>query len=203
MSGEPPRVIGLAGGVGAGKSAVAAILRDLGCVVSDSDRDAREVMADPEVLEILRSWWGEGIVGSDGRLDRGAVADRVFADEDERRRLEDLVHPRLHRLRETRFEAAPEGVTALVLDAPLLFEAGLDARCDGVIFVDAPREIRAERVRRTRGWGDEELARREAAQAPLAEKRARATEVVRNDQDEDPALRGRVEAALGRILRSI
>ena len=92
-------VIGLCGGIGAGKSAVAGILADLGCVVSDSDRDAREVLADPEVLEVLRGWWGDDVVGTDGRLDRSRIAGRVFADDSERARLEGLVHPRLHRLR--------------------------------------------------------------------------------------------------------
>ena len=90
MSGSAagPPTIGLAGGIGAGKSRVAALLAELGCVVSDSDADARAVLADPEVIDTLRSWWGDEVVGVDGAIDRGEVAGRVFTDVEERQRLE-------------------------------------------------------------------------------------------------------------------
>ena len=73
FSGRVP-VIGLCGGIGAGKSAVAGILAELGCVVSDSDHEAAEVLAEPDVVETLRSWWGDAVLDSNGRANRAAVA---------------------------------------------------------------------------------------------------------------------------------
>lgn len=174
-------VIGLAGGVGSGKSAVASVLASAGCVVSDSDRDAASVLADPAVVETLRSWWGDDVVGPDGAVDRSAIAARVFEDAAARRRLESLVHPRVHGLRAARFADAPEDAAALVIDAPLLFEAGLADSCDAVFFVDAPRESRLARVAAHRGWDEPELVRREAAQLSIEEKRRRSTCVIEND----------------------
>lgn len=191
-------VIGLAGGIGAGKSLVASILARAGCVVSDSDRDAAAVLADPAVLETLRAWWGDEVVAADGSADRSVIAARVFGDDDARRRLEGLVHPEVHRLREARFAAAPSDATAMVIDAPLLFEAGLAESCDAVFFVDAPWNARLARVVEHRGWNEAELRRREAAQLPAEEKRRRATLVIENDADA-AALESSVLAALGRV----
>ena len=195
-------VIGLCGGIGAGKSAVAGILTDLGCVVSDSDRDARGVLADPEVLEVLRGWWGDDVIGTDGRLDRSKIAGRIFGDASERARLEDLVHPRLHRLREARFQGAAADTTALVIDAPLLFEARLDAQCDAILFIDAPIHRRIERVVSGRGWDEAELRRREQAQIAVDEKRSRASYVIENHGTRVELEVG-VRAALARIREDL
>ncbi len=130
---RPPRrppVIGLAGAIGAGKSTVAGILGEAGCLVSDADRLAREVLAESDVVAELVSWWGSGVLDADGRPDRKAIAEIVFADPEARQRLEDLVHPRVHAARAAAFASAPPDTPALVIDAPLLFEAGLAAECD-------------------------------------------------------------------------
>ena len=192
-------VIGLAGGIGAGKSAVASALASAGCVISDSDRDAAEVLTDPAVVETLRSWWGDDVVAAGGGIDRSAIAARIFGDDDARRRLESLVHPAVHRLREARFAAAPADAVALVIDAPLLFEAGLDEACDAVFFVDAPWASRLARVTEHRGWDESELRRREAAQRPIDEKRRRATCVIENDSTV-AALESAVVAALRSVV---
>lgn len=176
-----PPIIGLAGGIGAGKSAVAAILRDLGCFVSDSDDAARAALRDPAIRDELVSWWGDAIVDQDGEIDRSQVAKIVFSDPDARRRLERLTHPWIERRRLEQFAAAPPETRALVIDAPLLFEAGLDESCDAVIFVDADRDSRLARVKRERGWDEAELRAREESQMPLDEKRGRADYVVAND----------------------
>ena len=183
-TGRPP-VIGLTGGIGAGKSTVARILEGMGCVVSDSDRDAAAVIETPEVLERLKAWWGHEIVGPDGTPDRRAIAARVFDDPRERGRLENLVHPLVHERRRRRFAEADSDTRALVIDAPLLFEAGLDEECDAIIFVDASRDLRLERVRSERGWDESEIDRREAAQLPIEEKRRRATTVIANNAAAD------------------
>ena len=174
-------VIGLVGGIGAGKSTVARAFALLGCVVSDSDRDAKAALDEPDTRDRIVAALGQGLLDGDGRIDRARLATRIFGDAEARRTLESIVHPRVHARRAAAFAAAPASDPALVIDAPLLLEAGLDAACDAVVFVDCPREERLRRVREHRGWDEAELARREAAQLPLDAKRARADHVVVND----------------------
>jgi dephospho-CoA kinase len=174
-------VIGLVGGIGSGKSTVAEELEMLGCVVVDSDRSAREILTRPEIKGILTGWWGAGILDGDGNVDRREVARIVFAEPAERERLEGVVHPLIRQERDELIDRIGEaGGGVVVVDAPLLFEAGVDKECEAVVFVDAPREVRAARVSR-RGWDAQELGRREAAQMPLDEKKRRSTYVVVND----------------------
>jgi dephospho-CoA kinase len=177
-----PVVIGLTGGIGAGKSEVARFLSDHGFVVIDSDKEAKAALDQPPVREELVKWWGPRVVGADGRVDRRVVAEIIFGDEAQRTRLEQLVHPLVKGTRaELVNRAAREGKAGVVVDAPLLLEAGSDAECDIIVFVDAPRAKRLERVRATRGWNESELSRREMAQLPLEEKRRRSDEVLVND----------------------
>ena len=159
-----PPTIGLVGGIGSGKSAVAAAWREAGCCVCDSDQLGRQALEDPVVRETLVGWWGAGIIGADGHVDRGAIAAIVFGDPAERRRLESLTHPWIERTRRAAFAAAPASTPAFVIDAPLLLEVGLDRECDAIVFVDAPRVERLRRVRERRGWDEGELERRENAQ---------------------------------------
>jgi dephospho-CoA kinase len=219
-----PLVIGLVGGVGSGKSRVAAILAELGCAVSDSDAVNRRILRRPDVRSALVSWWGDSILGPDGEIDRRRVAERVFASEEDRRRLESLTHPLIRVEREALLARVAEelgrsgtggssgaastderpGHGVVVIDAPLLLEAGLDRECDAVVFVDAPADVRVARVRASRGWNAGELERREAAQWPLEEKRRRADYVVVNDTDDPRAeerLRDRLRALLQEVRR--
>jgi len=180
---RPIKVIGITGGVGAGKSALAARFADLGCVVSDSDAHARAVLAQPDVCQTLARWWGPSVLTPDGRADRTRIASIVFSDPEARRRLEDLVHPLIAKVRAAeRDRAVAAGAPAMVIDAPLLIEAGLDRECDAVVFADAPREVRAARVHAARGWDEAELHRREAAQLPLDQKRRRCHFVLNTDR---------------------
>lgn len=174
-------VIGIVGGIGSGKSAVARAFGALGCEVADSDGLARRVLSEPDVIARITAIAGDDVVATDGSIDRAALARAIFASADVRRAVEGAMHPRIEALRRAQFAAAPASTPAFVIDAPLLLEVGLDRECDAVVFVDAPESVRLERVRRTRGWSPEELFRREAAQVPLVEKRRRATDVVVND----------------------
>jgi len=179
-----PPVIGIAGGVGSGKSTVAAILGGLGCLVLDADAQAKAVLDDQQVREQLVRWWGDKVVGADGNVDRSAVASIVFADDEQRRRLESLIHPRVIRMQKDAIRDADPSVTpAVVLDVPLLFEAGMDALCDSVIFVETPKAARLDRVQAGRGWDKAELARRQATQWPLETKKAKSDVVVINAGD--------------------
>jgi dephospho-CoA kinase len=196
-----PIIIGLTGGIGAGKSAVARILAEAGCVVADSDALGREALTDPAIKATLVQWWGDSILDHSGDVSRRSVAAIVFREPSQRKRLEALTHPWIEHKRQEQFAAAPRDATALVIDAPLLMEAGLRDECDAVIFVAAPLALRQQRVARERGWAPSELALREQAQLPLDEKRRTADHVVSNEGDLD-ALRIQVNAVLKSILQS-
>ena len=198
MSDPGPPIIGLAGGIGSGKSTVASILRDLGCIVCDSDALARQALLDSHIKSTIAQWWGPKVVDLAGQINRAAVAHIVFADAAQRQRLERLTHPWIEARRKEQFAAASPDVPALVIDAPLLFEAGLDRQCDAVIFVDAPPETRLQRVQASRGWNAAELAKRESSQLPLDAKRDRADHVLVNNGD----LRA-LAAEVGRVLDQI
>jgi dephospho-CoA kinase len=191
-------VVGLVGGIGSGKSEVARAMAEEGCLVCDSDSLARQAFNDPQVRAAILGWWGDRVTAPDGAIDRSKVAAIVFGDPAERRRLEALTHPWIEARRERLFASPPPGTRALVIDAPLLLEAGLGSRCHVVIFVDCPTEMRLERVRKVRGWDAAEHARREAAQWPLDQKRAAAHHVIRNDGSPE-SLRAQVRAVLDSV----
>lgn len=195
-------VIGLAGGIGSGKSAVARAFAALGCLVTDSDAQTRAALERDEVRRELVSWWGEGVLDGSGAIDRSRVAHIVFADAGQRARLEALLHPFARRARdEVIARAERENAPAVVIDAPLLFEAGLDAECDRVIFVETPRGTRLARVREARGWDPAEVDRREKAQLPLEEKRRRSDDILVNAGREEDLI-PRVEALLSEIRKA-
>ena len=191
MESKKMAVIGLVGGIGSGKSTVARAFADLGCVVSDSDKAGAEALRKPEVVKKLVEWWGDGILDDSGAVDRKKVASIVFMDSDARNKLEGLVHPLIHEQRRAMIELSRSqgDIRAVIVDAPLLFEAGVDSECDAVVFVQTPKRIRAQRVQETRGWDEMELDRREKAQLGLEHKRERADYVVANggSVDELPA----------------
>lgn len=186
LAGKTPRkppVIGLAGGIGSGKSHVAALLAQRGAEVSNSDEQAKAILREPAIADILARWWGKGILGPDKLPDRAKVASIIFTDTAERQRLEGLIHPILksQRTAALRIAARAEPRPPLyVIDAPLLFEAGLDKECDATLFVDAPRDTRLARVIATRGWTEAEFARREVSQLPVTVKQARSTFTIDN-----------------------
>lgn len=176
-------VIGLIGGIGAGKSMVARELASGGCAVIDADDLAKAAMERPEVREQLVQWWGQQVIGPQGNVDRRAVGKIVFSDPQQLRRLEQLIHPRVHqerlRLRD-RHQNEPK-IVAIVEDCPLLLETGLDRQCDKLIFVKSSRGNRLKRLAANRGWSDQELDRRENLQLGLDKKSQRADYIVDND----------------------
>jgi len=196
-------VIGLLGGIGAGKSTVARMLASFGGAIIDSDRLGHELLEDPDVLAIVRQWWGPSVIGADGRVDRGRIGAVVFQQPGELKRLEALLYPRIAERRaelSARYQGDP-AVSVIVLDAPKLLEVGLDAECDSLIFVEAAWSERVRRVAEARNWTEEELRRRENLQNPLDTKRAKADHVVVNQAGVE-ALRSQVERVLSQILAS-
>lgn len=194
-------VIGLTGGIGSGKSTVARAFEDAGCGVIDSDEFNRQQLASPEVISELVSWWGDKILKETGQLDRKAIASVVFDDPDQRKRLEAYLHPRISAESERRaaeFRADP-AIRAIILDSPLLLEAGLDAGCDAVVFVDADDETRLSRVKKYRGWSEDQWRQREKSQFALDKKRGRADHVIANNSSDLDELRSSVDDILHSI----
>ncbi len=184
--------VGLTGGVGSGKSTVAAVLEELGAVVVDSDVLAREVVAPgTSGLRAVVGEFGPQVLAEDGSLDRPALGRLVFGDDEARRRLERIVHP-LVRARAAEVERdAPEGAV-VVHDIPLLVETGQGDRFEVVLVVDVPEEVQLERLVADRGWSRADAQARIDAQASREERLAVATHVVDNTGSKD-RLRARVE----------
>ncbi|MCA9293445.1 MAG: dephospho-CoA kinase [Phycisphaerales bacterium] len=197
-----PPILGIAGGIGAGKSHVAAAFARRGWLVFDFDQLTREALGAASVAQTLAQWWGPGVVTAAGEVNRQAVGRIVFADAVQRRRLEELIHPMVWRTRAQAIAAVRSArAPGVVFDAPLLFEAGLDAECDAVVFVEADQATREARVNASRGWSAEELGRRELAQMALEEKRRRCRFSVDNS-GQGPDLDGQVAEVIAMIFSS-
>lgn len=173
--------VGLTGGIGAGKSAVSQRLQQLGAVIIDSDRLAREVVAaGTDGLAEVVAALGPEVLGADGELDRPALGARVFGDEAARRRLEGIIHPRVRdRTAELSAAAPPDAI--VVNDVPLLVEVGLVPTYHLVIVVDAAPEVRIARLVGTRGMTEAQATARIAAQATDADRLAAADVVIDNN----------------------
>jgi dephospho-CoA kinase len=190
--------VGLTGGVASGKSTVASMLAELGAVVIDADVLAREVVAPgTDGLAEVVAAFGPQLITASGDLDRVAMGSLVFADPEQRRRLEAIIHPRV-RARAAEIEAAAPADAVVVHDIPLLTETGQADRFDAVVVVDVPVEVQHDRMMFQRGMTPEEARARVAAQASREERRAIATHVVGNtgSLDDLRALVAEVYAAL-------
>lgn len=175
-------VVGVTGTVGAGKSTVARLFEAWGARRVDADELAREAVApgSPALREI-REVWGEEVLDEEGGLDRAALREVAFGDPRARERLESIVHPEVRRLRDERLrQAREEGVGIVVAEVPLLLETGMEEEFDLVLVVDAPREVRKERVCSERDVSPETFGAIEAAQWPAERKRRAADLVVEN-----------------------
>lgn len=197
-------MIGVLGGIASGKSAVAALLAGPRGRVIDADRLVDEVYHSPEFQAELRREFGANAIASDGRANRAAIATAIFADATKRTWLEGRIHPAVRaRIADELAAAEREHAPRVVLDVPLLLENaaahGLVERCARLVFVDSAPEERDRRAVAARGWKPGEVARREAAQLPLNEKRRRADAVVLNFAGRDELARevARVERELG------
>jgi len=176
-------VIGLVGGIGAGKSTVANALVKHGGRVVAADLIGHEALEAPTIRErVAEAFAGRDILTADGKIDRRKLGRVVFPSPVERTRLEHLVHPHIEeRIREEIGKAlADSNVRFVVLDAAIMLEAGWDDVCDKLIYVAAERPVRLARVQAQRGWTETDLASREAVQMPPEKKKERADAVVDN-----------------------
>ena len=182
MQDERKLVVGLLGGIGSGKSQVAAAFARHGARIIAGDQLGQAALRDPDIRAGLVSRWGQGVVDDNGEIDRRRLAAIVFADPAERRALEAITHPWIRQRIHAEVAEARNDPRArlIVLDAAVMLEAGWNEVCDRLVYVDAPREVRLQRVARQRGWNEKEMQAREQAQLPLTEKAVRADHVLDN-----------------------
>jgi dephospho-CoA kinase len=172
-----PPFVGLTGGIGAGKSEALAALSRLGAATISTDRVVHDLYEDPAVRDAVVDRWGPSVV-VEGRVDRAAVARFAFASDEERGWLEGLLWPLVgQRVAAWRAEESLRDPVALVVETPLLFEAGLEGNYDATIAIVADEEVRAARAG---ARGHEALNERTARQLSQAEKASRATYAVEN-----------------------
>jgi dephospho-CoA kinase len=184
-------VVGLIGGMGAGKSLVASLFARHGARLISGDALGHEALRQPGIRARAVARWGEGILNADGEIDRRKVGGIVFADPAELRALEALSFPWIEkRLGEEIAAAQADPVAALVLvDAAVMLEAGWSKLCDRLIFIDAPRPVRLRRLAEQRGWTAKEVEARERAQMPLTDKASRADVILDNSGPPEQAAR--------------
>jgi dephospho-CoA kinase len=181
-----PWVLGITGGIASGKSQVTEILASHGALVIDADRIGHQVLEDHAVQTLLVRQFGQSVLSQETKsVDRKRVAELVFGDTPQaiqrRRALEAITHPPIRAGIRQQLDEALRSATLrwIVLDVPLLLESGWDKSCDAVWFVDAPQDIRLQRVL-VRGWTREHFLAREASQWSVDRKRSRATHVISN-----------------------
>jgi len=174
--------IAVTGGAGSGKSTVVRMFKELGAAVLDADEVAREVVAvGTPAWEDLRRTWGPEFFLADGSLDRAKVAQRVFSDHEARRRLNDLIHPQVAQKIKERLKALErQGAPLVMVEVPLLFEAGLERVYDRTVVVFADPQDQERRLEGRDHRPEEEIAGILKAQWPLKEKQALADYVVDN-----------------------
>ena len=176
-------LIGLTGNIASGKSEVARMLAERGATLIDADVLAREaVEPDTQALKDIVKRWGKDVLKSDGSLDRGALRQIVFADQNELDALNRIVHPGVTRLRDREIAKARErGDDLVVCVIPLLFERNLVEEFDAIVLVDTPRPLRLERLVKTRGLDETDAMNMIVSQMPAELKRARADYVIENN----------------------
>jgi dephospho-CoA kinase len=175
-------VVGLIGGIGSGKSQVATAFARSGARIIAGDQLGQAALRDPDIRGRVASRWGDAVLDENGEVNRRRLADIVFADPAQRKILEGITHPwiRRHILANIAEARGAAGVPLIVLDAAIMLEAGWSEVCDRLIYLEAPRALRLERVARQRGWSEKEVDAREQAQLPLTEKVVRADHVLDN-----------------------
>jgi dephospho-CoA kinase len=180
MGGKP--VIGVIGGIGSGKSRVAAEFAQHGGAIVSGDHLGHQALLRPDVRGQVVQRWGPGLLSPGGEIDRHKLGAVVFADVGELRALEAIVLPWIERgiIEQIAAAQADPQVRLVVLDAAILLEAGWNRFCTRIVYVDAPPALRLARLAQQRGWSDKEVQARTRAQLPLTEKAKRADATIDN-----------------------
>jgi dephospho-CoA kinase len=177
-------VIGILGGIGSGKSTIAAEFAKLGCKVIDADRIAHELLEEPHVREKVVSLFGQAVLDSSGKIDRRKLAEVVFADDHMLASLNRIIHPLVLQSTQELIEQSQSQNQdkAIILDMPLLVEVGWHKRCDKLIFVDCEQNLRRERAKKM-GFDKKQVKIRENFQISLDNKASLADNTIENNSD--------------------
>ncbi|MCR4443369.1 MAG: dephospho-CoA kinase [Peptococcaceae bacterium] len=186
-------VVGLTGGIASGKSMISRCLKELGAEIIDADKLAREIVApNTPAWQEIKEFFGEDVLDHKGCIDRKKLAEIVFNSEEARKKLNSIVHPRVIRLVEDALNELKKrkkgSPPVVVVDAPLLIEAGLTGLVDEVWVVAAPEEIQLERLMKRDKLTRRDAEKRLRSQMPLAEKLRYADRVIDNSGDADGTL---------------
>jgi dephospho-CoA kinase len=193
------QLVGLTGGIGAGKSTVAAMLAERGAVVIDADAIVRDLYAPGSAVHRrIVERFGDRVVLPDGSLDRAKIAQAVFADDDARHALNAIVHPEVMAVIAQRVDELKASDSVVVLDVPLLVEVGGREGLDLVVVVDAGEDARIARLTSERGMSADDARARMSVQASTEQRRALADVLIRNDASVDD-LRAQVDAVWDRL----
>jgi dephospho-CoA kinase len=175
-------VVGLTGGIGSGKTAVSERFAGLGIKIVDADVASRVVVEPGKpALEQIAGHFGADLITPEGALDRAALRKKVFADEGERRWLEQLLHPLIDSYISSELQSAQSAYA--VLAHPLLVETGRTRICNRVVVVDVPEEVQIERTMARDNNSEQQVRAIMKAQASRADRLAAADDVIKNDQD--------------------
>ena len=185
------KIIGLTGGIGTGKSTASDYLRRQGFAVIDADRISREIVEPgTPLLKEIEAQFGSGILNGDGTLNRKALAAVVFSDRGKKDLLDRLMHGRILDEIERRIrQYQRENIRGIIVDAPLLFETGLEEKCDQVWLITADESLRVLRVCKRDGMNPEEVRARMRNQMGEEEKKERAHRIVDNSGSRESLLK--------------
>lgn len=182
------KIIGLTGGIGTGKSTASGYLKERGFAVIDADQIARQIVEPGQpLLKELRRLFGTGILKEDGSLDRKGLAAIVFQNKEKRKVLDEVMHSRIIDIIDARiaFYQSKDEYRGIILDAPLLFETGLEKKCDQVLLITADLDLRIARVCARDGMTPEEVSARIKNQMSDQEKKAKADWIVDNSSTKE------------------
>jgi dephospho-CoA kinase len=193
------KIIGLTGGIGSGKSTVAGFLAELGAIVLDADKIGHEILEmDSDVRQKIVEAFGEQVLNAEGRIDRKKLAEAAFKDRQSLIKLNLITHPFIyHRLQKRIDDYRQQGVEILVIDAPLLIEAGWATRVNEIWVTIAPRETIIERLKK-KGMPEEDIQSRMNLQIP-PEDRMKVADVVINTDITLPELKKAVADLWGKV----
>lgn len=195
-------VIGILGGIGSGKSSVISRSEGFKLEIIDADRIGHELLQHPQIQDCIRQQFGDAVFTGVTRIDRALLAQRVFGPTDNHKaaleHLNQIMHPAIRQVIQEKIDTVPADADAVILDAALLLEGGWEATCDWLVFIETPQELREQRVLENRNWSADELARREATQWSLSDKKSRADFVIDNSGSLESAT-----AEMNDVLRTI
>jgi dephospho-CoA kinase len=182
-TGKKP-IIGILGGIGSGKSTVAAEFTKLGCKVIDADKIAHELLDEPAVKEKVVGLFGQAILDSAGKIVREKLAEVVFTDADKLSSINEIIHPIVLQRAEKLIKKynSQNQVKAIILDMPLLVEVGWDKRCNKLIFVNCDQKLRLNRAKKL-GFDKNQVKIRENFQISLDNKANLADNTIENNSD--------------------